>query len=69
MDFNEYALATMVRTTLEDARAQAARRALVPRRRSRMRARLGMVLIAAGRSLVAGARDVAPVTRPEASHA
>lgn len=69
MDFNEYALATMVRTTLEDARAQAARRALVPRRRFRGRARLGMVLIAAGRSLVASARDAAPVPGPETSHA
>ncbi|MBI1736032.1 MAG: hypothetical protein HYR51_12730 [Candidatus Rokubacteria bacterium] len=69
MDFNEYALAVLVRTTLEDARAQAARRALVPRRRSRVRARLGVVLIAVGRRLVAGARDAAPVTRPEASRA
>jgi hypothetical protein len=68
MDFNEYALAACVRSTLEDARAEAARRALAPRRRSRVRARLGMALIAAGRAMVAGARGT-PVARAEAGRA
>jgi hypothetical protein len=67
MDLNEYTLAMLVATKLEDARAAAARRALVSRRRPSARARLGTVLIVAGRRLVA--RDIAARTRVEPRHA
>jgi hypothetical protein len=67
MDVNEYTLALLVATKLDDARAAAARRALVPRRRPRARAWLGMVLILIGRRLVTG--DVIARTRVEPSHA
>ena len=66
MDFNEDTLATLVATRLAEARAFAARRRLVPRRRSGVRARLGAVLIAIGRRLAE--RDPAP-GRVEPSHA
>jgi hypothetical protein len=67
MDFNEYALATLVRTRLEDARALAARRRLVPRRRRSVRARLGQVLIAVGWRLLD--REAAAPVRVEPSRA
>jgi hypothetical protein len=54
MDLNEYALEKLVQTTLDDARAHAARRRLAERsRRTSLRARLGLTLIATGRWLVA----------------
>ena len=65
MDLNEYTLAFLVHTKLEDARAAAARRHLVPRRPG-LRGRLGTVLVAAGRRLQAG--EVA-AGRVEPSHA
>jgi hypothetical protein len=67
MDFNEYTLAALVRTRLDEARALAARRRLAPRRRARARARLGEVLIALGHRLVEG--DAAARARVEPSHA
>lgn len=67
MDWNEYALALLVATKLDDARAAAARRALVPRRRPRVRAWLGTVLILFGRRLIAGGGGAR--SRVEPSHA
>lgn len=67
MDGNEYALATLVATRLEDARAFAARRRLVPRRRPGVRARLGRLLIAVGRRLAEG--EVTAPVGVEPSHA
>ena len=67
MDQNEYALAALVDTKLGELRAEAARRALVPRRRLRVRARLGTVLIAVGRRLL-DTEGAAP-PRVEPSHA
>jgi hypothetical protein len=54
MDLNEYVLETLVQTTLDDARAHAARQRLIGRARpTSLRARLGLTLIATGRWLVA----------------
>jgi hypothetical protein len=53
MDLNEYTLAFLVHTKLEDARAAAARRHLAPRRPG-LRGRLGTVLVAVGHRLQAG---------------
>ena len=65
MDLNEYTLAVLVETRLADARAAAARRRLTPRRPG-MRGRLGMILIAVGRRLLAS--DVV-ARHAEPSHA
>ncbi len=57
MDTNLYALEVMARDRIETARAAAARRALLPRRPAgpALRVRLGVVLIALGQRLLAGA--------------
>ena len=67
MESNEYALASLVETKLEDARAAAARRGLVARHRPGLRARLGTVLIVVGRRLLAS--DVGGQRRVEPRHA
>jgi hypothetical protein len=62
MDRNDDALALLVATKLDDTRAAAARGGLVPRRRPRARAWLGMIPILIGRRLVAG--DVSARVEP-----
>ena len=53
MDINDYALAALVHDRLADARAAAARRALVPPRRRRdLRVELGMALVNLGNWLL-----------------
>ena len=54
METNVYTLEILVRERLTDARAAAARRALVPQARRRtLRAAVGTALIAAGTRLIA----------------
>ena len=68
MELNEYAVQVLADAKLREARAQAARRALVARvRRRSLRARLGLALIAAGARLLVASPPIRPsVTR--ASH-
>ena len=68
MELNEYALQMLADDKLREARAHAARRGLAARaRRPTFRARLGVVLIAAGeRLLAASVPPRPPVT--DASH-
>jgi hypothetical protein len=61
MDVNEYALQVLADLRLRDARAQAARRALVAHaRRPTLRVRLGVALIAAGERLLAASVPARP---------
>ncbi len=69
MDFDEYTLAVLVRTRLEEARALTARRQLVARHRPSVRARLGVVLIAMGRWLLGDPADAPAPVPADASHA
>jgi hypothetical protein len=63
VSLNEYGLEVLVQERLLDARAAAARRALVAvRARRRLRARLGAALIACGRWLVGEAEVPVPGT-------
>ena len=52
MDTNDYVLAALVHDRLADARAAALRRALVPRRRGRLREELGAALVSVGQWLL-----------------
>jgi hypothetical protein len=55
MEMNDYAIEILARQRLEEARAFAARRALLarlPKRRSSVRARLGAALIALGERIM-----------------
>jgi hypothetical protein len=61
MELNEYAVQVLADAKLREARAQAARRALVARARRRsLRARLGLALIAAGERLLVASLPVRP---------
>ena len=66
MELNDYVLETLARQRLEEARAFAARRALVaglPARRSSVRARLGAALIVLGERIMGTAGDCSRTTR------
>jgi hypothetical protein len=61
MDLNEYALQVLADVRLREARAQVARRRLAAHaRRSTLRGRLGVALVAAGERLLAASVPARP---------
>lgn len=69
MDWNEHYVGFLVRERLAEARAEAARRALVPRRADRrLRQRLGAALIRLGHRLAGDGAGLADVPCEDAAH-